>query len=140
MRAQYLVYFSSVTNNTTRFVEKIGIQSTRIPIKGDSPVMDSPYILITPTYGSSETNPSRSIPPQVRTFLNIKQNRKNLCGVISSGNINFGEDYCKAGKVISAKAGVPHLYTFELMGTEDDVKNVQAIFATADFVLPEETL
>lgn len=136
MRAQYLVYFSSVTNNTTRFVEKVGVQATRIPIKGDTPIMDAPYILITPTYGSSETNPSRSIPPQVRTFLNIKQNRENLCGVISSGNINFGEDYCKAGKVISAKARVPHLYMFELMGTEDDVKNVQTIFATANFVRP----
>ena len=58
-------------------------------------------------------------------FISKFKNRQKLSGVIASGNINFGDDYAKAGYVISKKCNVPLLYTFELMGTEEDVNRVE---------------
>jgi len=129
-----IVFFSSTTNNTTRFVNKLGFEdTTRIPIhitKENSPVIDRPYCLICPTYGGGATmlntaQDSRPVPPQVRKFLSIKENKDNLTAVISSGNSNFGKEFCLSGDVISQKFGVPYVYRFELLGTPEDVKNVQ---------------
>ncbi len=121
-----LIYFSNVSNNTHRFVEKLGFPAQRIPIRwdGDEPfVACRPYVLIVPTYGGG--NDSNTIPVQVRKFLNIKANRDLLKGVIGMGNTNFGEHYCKAAEMISAKTGVPLLYRVEITGTPDDVQQVQ---------------
>lgn len=45
-------------------------------------------------------------------------------GVVGLGNTNFGEHYCKAAEIVSAKVGVPLLYRVELLGTPDDVEQV----------------
>ena len=48
-----VVYFSSVTGNTARFVEKMGLPAARIPLRkleGDLGV-DKTYVLLSPTYG-----------------------------------------------------------------------------------------
>ncbi|EUA90551.1 nrdI Flavodoxin like family protein [Mycobacterium ulcerans str. Harvey] len=47
-----LVYFSSVSENTHRFVQKLGLPATRIPLHGRIEV-DEPYVLILPTYGAA---------------------------------------------------------------------------------------
>jgi protein involved in ribonucleotide reduction len=60
----------------------------------------------------------------VIAFLNDPANRALLRGVITAGNTNFGEHYCLAGPVISAKCGVPELYRFELLGTQRDAEKV----------------
>jgi protein involved in ribonucleotide reduction len=41
------------------------------------------------------------------------------------GNTNFGDHYCRAAEMISAKTGVPLLYRVEIMGTPDDVEQVK---------------
>ena len=46
----HLVYFSSVSENTHRFVQKLGVPATRIPLHGRIEV-DEPYVLVLPTYG-----------------------------------------------------------------------------------------
>ena len=117
----HIVYFSSVTENTKRFVEKLHMSNTRIPIHGDPPRMWIPYVLITPSYGTG----SRDLPPQVMRFLNDPDNRANLQGVIGSGNRNFGNLYGIAAKKIAEKCKVDLLYLFELQGTETDVENVK---------------
>lgn len=121
-----IVYFSSATNNTKRFAEKLGFPAQRIPLHPhDQPVeINEPYVLIVPTYGGG--NAKGAVPKQVIKFLNNEHNRSLIRGVISSGNTNFGEAYCLAGDIISAKTKVPHLYRFELLGTPDDVKKVKA--------------
>ncbi|ARX80828.1 MULTISPECIES: class Ib ribonucleoside-diphosphate reductase assembly flavoprotein NrdI [Streptomyces] len=121
-----LVYFSSVSENTRRFVERLGLPATRIPLHPRSegtPLVTEPYVLIVPTYGGGER--AGAVPKQVIRFLNIEANRALLRGVIASGNTNFGADYCLAGRVISAKCGVPELYRFELLGTDHDVRAVR---------------
>lgn len=128
-----VVYFSNYSGNTKRFVDKLNVNSTRIPIKQDesSPLlMQTAYILVVPTYGGGSEK--SAIPKQVRAFLNVPSNRDNLIGVIGMGNINFGEHYCKAADLISAKTGVPVLGRVEIFGTEDDVNTINERLAMLD--------
>lgn len=125
-----VTYFSSTTLNTHRFVQKLGFENKRIPLRKNEPelVVTEPHVLIVPTYGggvSMTGDLSRPVPKQVIRFLNNPQNRGLLRGVIAGGNLNFGSDFCKAGDVISAKCQVPYLYRFELMGTDHDVARVR---------------
>ncbi|WP_307866481.1 class Ib ribonucleoside-diphosphate reductase assembly flavoprotein NrdI [Leucobacter chromiisoli] len=120
-----LVYFSSASGNTHRFVQKLGQPAVRIPLyaKDEPLVVDEPFVLIVPTYGGGPE--TRAVPKQVIRFLNDERNRKHLRGVIAAGNTNFGEAYGIAGDIIARKCRVPHLYRFELFGTEDDVNAVR---------------
>lgn len=127
-----VVYFSSATRNTARFIEKLDLPSERIPLhKTDPPLLvHEPYVLICPTYGggasiSGATN-TRPVPPQVIRFLNNPHNRSLIRAVIASGNSNFGVDFGRAGDVIAAKCSVPYVYRFELMGMPEDVAVVRA--------------
>lgn len=129
-----LVYFSSVSENTHRFVEKLGLPAIRIPVHGridDPAVIHEPYVLVLPTYGGGHANgpdPEAGgyVPKQVIAFLNNEHNRSLIRGVIAAGNTNFGAEFGYAGNVVSRKCGVPFLYRFELMGTTDDVFAVRA--------------
>ncbi|MDN5901271.1 MAG: class Ib ribonucleoside-diphosphate reductase assembly flavoprotein NrdI [Brachybacterium sp.] len=119
-----LVYFSSVSGNTKRFVEKLGMSAERIPLyrKDDPLVADEEFVLVVPTYGGG--NGRGAVPKQVIKFLNDERNRSLIRGVIGAGNTNFGEAYCLAGDIISTKCQVPHMYKFELFGTPRDVTRV----------------
>ena len=61
---------------------------------------------------------------QVVKFLNKETNRRFLRGVIGAGNTIFGSAFCLAADKIAAKCGVAVLYKFELMGTPEDVLQV----------------
>lgn len=122
-----VVYFSSVTENTRRFVEKLDLPAKRIPLyREEEPlIVNEPYVLVCPTYGGgagmTEKN-TRPVPPQVIRFLNNEHNRSFIRAVAAGGNNNFGSDYGLAGDVIAAKCKVPYVYRFELMGTDEDVR------------------
>ncbi|WP_315098431.1 class Ib ribonucleoside-diphosphate reductase assembly flavoprotein NrdI [uncultured Cellulomonas sp.] len=120
-----LVYFSSTSDNTHRFVQKLGLPAHRIPVRPTDPFLrvSEPYVLIVPTYGGG--NEGGAVPRQVIKFLNDEDNRALIRGVIAAGNTNFGEAYCIAGDIIAAKCHVPYLYGFELMGTTEDVQSVR---------------
>lgn len=119
-----LVYFSSVSGNTARFIEKLDRPALRIPLHAtDEPLLvTEPYVLCLPTYGGGITG--GAVPKQVIRFLNNEHNRSLIRGVIGTGNTNFGEAYCLAGDIIAKKLGVPHLYRIEVFGTPDDVRIV----------------
>lgn len=116
-----VVYFSTKSGNTERFVNKLPIHSIRIPINGEL-YQENPYVLIVPTYGSGDY--SKSAPPQVIRFLNVKNNRDKILGVVSMGNRNFGASYGIAGDMISEKCKVPLLGTVEVFGTPEDVVEI----------------
>lgn len=120
-----LVYFSSTSQNTRRFVDKLGGYALRLPIDGaeEPPVVEAPFVLVTPTYGGG--GDKGAVPKPVIRFLNNAHNRSLIRGVIAAGNTNFGEAYGRAGRIIADKCGVPLLYRFELLGTEEDVANVR---------------
>ena len=110
-----VVYFSSATGNTHRFVTKLGLPSARIPLHRNDPplVVDEPYVLVCPTYGGGAS-------------ISGNEPRSLIRAVVSPGNTNFGTDYGKAGDVIAAKTGVPYVYRFELLGTDEDVRILRA--------------
>lgn len=119
-----LVYFSSVTEFTHRFVEKLDTPAIRIPLnakEAETLLVTEDFVLITPSYGAGAKG---YVPKQVIKFLNNPDNRKHIKGVIGTGNINFFEDYCKGATVVSEKCGVPVLYRLELAGTDEDVRIV----------------
>jgi len=125
-----LVYFSSASDNTHRFVQRLGLEDRgctvhRIPLRPKDEFLrvDEPYVLMIPTYGGG--NEGGAVPRQVIKFLNDSHNRSLIRGVIAAGNTNFGEAYCIAGDIISSKCQVPYLYAFELLGTAEDVERVR---------------
>lgn len=126
--APLLVYFSSISGNTARFVDKLGMPALRIPLRSGEPPLrvDEPFVLVTPTYGGGVGHGEErgAVPKQVIRFLNDEHNRNLIRGVISTGNTNFGESFGLAGDIISRKCLVPHLYRLELFGTPEDVDRV----------------
>jgi protein involved in ribonucleotide reduction len=117
-----IAYFSSISDNTKRFVDKLGLPAFRIPItSGDILVMSEPYVLITPTYGAGRGD---AVPKQVIKFLNEPSNRDLLVAVVAGGNRNFGPKFGIAGDVIAQKCNVPLLHKFEIIGNPEDVTYV----------------
>lgn len=126
--AARLIYFSSASGYTHRFVTKLGFDEAdteRLPLMTAEKTLEAtvPYVLLTPTYGGGDGN--GAVPKQVIKFLNVEGNRALLRGVIASGNTNFNEGYCLAGYIIARKCQVPLMYKFELMGTSEDVQRVR---------------
>ncbi|MFC8302518.1 class Ib ribonucleoside-diphosphate reductase assembly flavoprotein NrdI [Specibacter sp. NPDC057265] len=121
-----LIYFSSASENTHRFVVKLGVEAARLPLytAAETLLAQEPFVLVLPTYGGQTRR--GAVPKQVIKFLNVPGNRGLIRGVIGAGNTNFGNHYCLAGDIVAEKCQVPHLYRFELMGTSDDVDRVRA--------------
>jgi protein involved in ribonucleotide reduction len=121
-----VVYFSSVSENTKRFVDKLEAQTVRIPIRTEEAaefVHHRDSVLVLPTYGGGNDN--STVPKQVIKFLNNPENRKHIKAVIAGGNTNFGSHFGKAGDIVADKLGVPVLYRFEITGTPEDVLEVK---------------
>ena len=119
-----LVYFSSRSGNTARFVDRLGLPASRIPIAPDAPMPKprAPFVLITPSY--SDGAGRGAVHKQVIRFLNDPDTRHHLRGVIGAGNRNFGAMFALAADVVARKCGVPVLYRFELAGTDTDIARV----------------
>ena len=121
-----LVFFSSASGYTKRFVEKVGLPAVQIPLRPRVEGMitiDEPAVLVLPTYGAGPA--TKAVPKQVIQFLNIEHNRKLIRGVIGTGNTNFGEAYGLAADIVSYKLQVPVLYKLEIFGTPEDVEKVR---------------
>ncbi|MCQ0969717.1 class Ib ribonucleoside-diphosphate reductase assembly flavoprotein NrdI [Paracoccus sp. TK19116] len=120
-----LVYFSSGSGNTARFVAALGLQGQRIPIRESQvvPQPDAPYVLICPTY--SDGAGRGAVPKQVIRFLNDPSRRALIRGVIGAGNRNFGATYALAARIIAQKCAVPILARFELAGTDTDIARIR---------------
>lgn len=120
-----IVYFSSVTEYTKKFVNKLPWTAERIPLRRNDPelVVDYDYILFTPTYGAGRD--TGAVPKQVVSFLRPLHHRRHCRGIVGSGNKNFGEHYLLAARMLSEKLHVPVIYGFELSGTTRDVDEVQ---------------
>nr|WP_111481399.1 class Ib ribonucleoside-diphosphate reductase assembly flavoprotein NrdI [Celeribacter halophilus] len=121
-----IVYYSSSSENTVRFIDRLGLPAKRIPIspKDENPVIDRPFVLICPTYADGEGR--GAVPKQVIRLLNDPANRALITGVIGTGNRNFGTLFASSGDVIARKCNVPLLYKFELAGFDDDIARVRS--------------
>lgn len=61
-----LVYFSSSSENTHRFVQRLGLPAVRIPLNERERIGERPYILIVPSYGGGGT--AGAVPRQAIRF------------------------------------------------------------------------
>lgn len=79
-----LVYYSSTSGNTERFVLRLALPAARIPINVQEPLPDptTPYVLICPTYADGEGR--GTVPKQVIRFLNDPARREKLVGAIGT--------------------------------------------------------
>lgn len=113
----HVAFYSTKSGNTRRFVDQLTLHRLPIAIGAQNAatsVADEPYVLITPTYNGR-------VPKPVVDFLNVERNRQHLLGVIGGGNTNFGPEFARAARTISAKCSVPLLHVFELTGLPEDV-------------------
>lgn len=125
MTPPLLVYYSSTSENTKRFVESLPFPSIRIPIDSSKVIeVDRPYVLVMPTYGGGQNKMKGAVPKQVRQFLNNRDNRRNCVGIIGNGNTSFGESFVLGPRIVAEKIHVPVIYSFEVFGTEEDVTRV----------------
>jgi len=125
-----VVYYSSVSGNTKRFVESLDLENSevhRIPLRKADALLEvtKPFVLIIPSYGG-EAGERPVLPPIIR-FLNNPANRALIVGVVCCGNTNFGATYCKAGIEVAAKCKVPLLAKVEIFGTPEQVSDVKSI-------------
>lgn len=127
-----IVYYSSKSNNTHRFVQKLNLPNLRIPLgAGRTIQVKEDYVLITPTYSGGQKDEngqiitSGAVPRDVIHFLNQLENRQHCLAVVAGGNTNFGDSYAIAGPILSQKLHVPLLHQFELLGTAYDVEKVR---------------
>ncbi len=120
-----IVYYSSATGNTKRFVEKFDFPN--ISIK-EGLICDQPFILFTPTF--ADTHGNHTVPKPVIRFLNEERNRNLMLGVVGFGNRNFGRNFAIASEVISSKCQVPLLYKVELFGNNDDILKMKEVYTS----------
>lgn len=116
-----IVYFTTKTGNTKRFVNKLEYDNV-YPIVPDL-IVEQPFILVLGTYARNDG--TGAVPPQVINFLN--KNRRLIRGVVAGGNRNFGKHFAFAGDVVADKCKTELLHKFELFGNDDDVEKVRTI-------------
>lgn len=107
-----MIVYYSLTGNVNRFIQKT--KYTRTLTLEQAEGINEPYIIVTGTIGFGE------IPDSVKQFLN--RHSTNLMAVAASGNRNWGQNFARAGDLISSTYHVPLLMKFELHGNDKDVK------------------
>ncbi|WP_119326602.1 class Ib ribonucleoside-diphosphate reductase assembly flavoprotein NrdI [Companilactobacillus musae] len=114
-----LAYYS-ITGQTKRFVNKLGIDGYEITDADPFYKMGRPFILIVPSYDDDMMDP-------VIDFLQYEDNAQNCLGVAGGGNRNFNTLYNHTAKDIAAGLNVPVVFQFEFNGTQKDVENFKKV-------------
>lgn len=114
------IAYYSITGQTKRFVNKLGIEGYEITDADPFYQMERPFILIVPTYDDDMMDP-------VIDFLQYKDNAKNCVGIAGGGNRNFNTLYNHTAKDIAAALNVPVVFQFEFNGTQKDVEKFKKV-------------
>ena len=112
----FVVYSSPVTKNTWKLACTIrDAIDPHIEVRGiDDEYPDDETILFIPSYGGTS---AKLVPPPVVRYLNEwGEGRRNVVGVVASGNRNFGSMFCAGGIRVAQKLDVPVLGMAELAG------------------------
>lgn len=125
-----VVYFSSSSGYTKKFVENLPFESIQIPAslkEASSLKMEQEFVLVSPTYGGGSLSRKEKtyVPKQVDAFIKANYNHKLLVGTVGSGQANFGHTwYCKAPKDLSIRYNVPYLGGFEVTGLPGEKEKI----------------
>lgn len=107
------VIYYSITGNTKAFASRF---RSALPVEVFIST-EVPFVIFTPTYNFGE------IPEPVADFLH--KNHSHLRGVVAFGNRNWGDNFAKAGDLISEKYNVPLIRKIELRGTDQDFEAIK---------------
>lgn len=118
-----MIVYASRTGNVEHIVGKLSKDIPTIKLE-TTLIVEEPYFLFTYTDGLGD------IPNVVKSFLIFNElNRRNLKGVIASGNTNFGiENYCGSADKISERFNVPIIRKIDLRGNSDDVETIEKYY------------
>ena len=114
------IAYYSITGQTKRFVNKLGIDGYEITDADPFFQMGRPFILIVPAYDDDMMDP-------VIDFLQYEDNAKNCVGVAGGGNRNFNTLYNHTAKDIASALNVPVVFQFEFNGTQKDVEKFKKV-------------
>lgn len=110
-----IVVYYTFSGQVKRFVKKLkSVCDVEVMEITEGLKVDKPYVLLTGTYGFGEVS------DEVTSF--IENNKQYIKAVMSSGNKNWGNNFAKAGDIISKTYNVPLLAKFELSGSDEDVE------------------
>lgn len=112
-----IVYWSSNSSGTRRVAEALNTNTVELADYDGT----SPYVLMTPTYDQPRGG---FTPKPVQQFLD--EHAHLMVGVAATGNLNFQEYYCQAGKDISKQHGVPIVHRIDIMGTAEDYRTIDS--------------
>ncbi|MFJ1626634.1 class Ib ribonucleoside-diphosphate reductase assembly flavoprotein NrdI [Marinilactibacillus psychrotolerans] len=112
------VVYLSLTGQTRKFVNKLGMDLLEITPTDPFISVDEPYIVITPTY-------EKEVTEILNDFIETENNQSFLKGVAGGGNINFGQLFVFTAKDLARDYNVPLLHSFEFQGSEVDVKKLK---------------
>lgn len=88
----------------------------------------SPFFCFVPTYldgGNGIDNGVKELMTNVMgEYIEFHNNRRQLIGVVGSGNKNFNEQYCLTAKRYAKRYEAPFLADYELRGTMKDMNRI----------------
>lgn len=117
----HIYYYSHpTTQGTHNLTQHLNYPTTNL-IGAEPP--NTPYILITPTY-AGHPNKGGYTPSAVKHWLGNPQAKQNLAGIIGTGDINWGKEYCAAADELSQTTGAPVLYRVDRWGNTEDHNNI----------------
>jgi protein involved in ribonucleotide reduction len=111
-----MIIYASRTGNVRYIINQLNLPSSEIV---EDLVIQLPYFLITYTDGLGD------VPERVEKFLMNKKNQLNLKGIIVSGNVNFGDMFCRPAEIISKRFNVPIIRKIDLRGTRQDLDEIR---------------
>ena len=118
----HIYYWTQPTTKGTHNVAT-HLSATTTPIHRGTPPPTAPYVLMTPTYAG---HPERGgyLPSAVKHWLKDRQAQRYLVGVIGTGDINWGSEFCAAADEISRVHEVPVLHRIDRWGNTDDYTTI----------------
>lgn len=114
------VVYLSLTGNTRRFVNKLGMDSLEIDPMNPFVDIEGNFVIVAPTYDIEATE-------CIDDFIEHGDNQSKLKGILGGGNLNFGDLFVFTAKDLAEKFGSELIYSFEYSGTENDVENIKQI-------------
>lgn len=111
-----LVVYISLTGNTRRFVKKLNMDSLEVQQMNPNVEVSEDFVFILPTYSDTLTDIASQ-------FIEYKDNRKYIKGIIGGGERNFGRRYIFSAKDLAKEHDIPLIFDLEKSGSSKDVEN-----------------
>lgn len=121
------VVYITITGKTKRFVDKINNKYHKIELAENNvpEAINDNFILVVPSYATSENHDMYQLLPLVDEFLEIGNNLEHCKGIFAAGTVNFNYLYGITGIEISKKYNIPLLKKIEMSGNNRDVEDIE---------------